>query len=744
MLSFRCLQQLFLYKIEKEIMIEYTNRMKEKRQKLEEFFNRKDYVPMKFKEIANLFQVPKKERDDLQKILSDLMKDGILMDDGEGRFERVGADMIIGTYRSTKNGYGFLSYDEKEDDLYIPAKYTENAFDGDTVMVKLLKKRSRGGKSREAKILKIVERATKFVVGSFVRGENFGFVIPDNKKLEYDIYIPKNGCKNVPKGYKVVAEITDYGDEKRKPEGNIIEILGDEREQGVDILSVARAYGIDDVFPEEVISCAKTMPKRVKKTEMEGRLDLRELKMVTIDSEDAKDLDDAISVSKEIDEKGSVFYHLGVHIADVSHYVKEGEELDKEALKRGTSVYLVDRVIPMLPKELSNGICSLNENVNRLALSCLMKINLKGEVIEHKIAETVIKTNHRMTYTDVNAIISNEEERLPKLKAKYSDVFDMLLLAEELALILRKKRHERGAIDFDFPETKILLDKKGRVKEVEAYDRNEATRLIEDFMLIANETVAEDAFWQELPFVYRTHENPSEEKLKELGIFLYNFGYSLKKKKKKRGEEVEIHPREIQKLLTEIEGTPEEVMISRMTLRSMKRAKYTTFSDGHFGLAAKYYSHFTSPIRRYPDLQIHRIIKENLKGGLSENRRKHFKSILEEVAERSSVLERRADEAEREVDKMKMAEYMLGQIGEEFNGRISGVTSWGIYVELPNTVEGMIRMNEIDADYYRFDAERMEIIGELTRKKFALGQEVKVKVVNASKELRTIDFKLVE
>lgn len=723
-------------------MAEYTNKMRENRQKLEEFFNRKDYVPMKFKEIATLFQVPKKERDDLQRILSDLIREGILFDDGEGRFERVGADHIIGIFRSTAKGFGFLSYDEGEDDLYIPAKYTENAFDGDTVMVKLLKKKSRGGRSREAKIIKIVERATKYVVGSFLRGDNFGFVIPDNKKLEYDIYIPKNSCKNVPKGYKVVAEITDYGDEKKKPEGKIIEILGDEKEKGIDILSVARAFGIDEVFPEEVLLSAEAMPKRVKKSEMEGRLDLREVIMVTIDGEDAKDLDDAISVSKETDANGRVFYRLGVHIADVSHYVKEGGALDREALKRGTSVYLVDRVIPMLPKELSNGICSLNAKVSRLALSCLMKINEKGEVFEHEITETVIKTNHRMTYKDVNAIITESEEG-EELKKKYEDVFEMLLLAEELALILRKRRHERGAIDFDFPETKILLDKKGRIKEIKAYDRNEATRLIEDFMLIANETVAENAFWQELPFIYRSHENPSEEKLKELSIFLYNFGYSLRKKKKK-GSEAEIHPREIQKLLLQIEGRPEEMMISRMTLRSMKRAKYATASDGHFGLAAKYYSHFTSPIRRYPDLQIHRILKENLKGGLGEKRRKHFKTILEEVAERSSVLERRADEAEREVDKMKMAEYMLGQIGEEFLGRISGVTSWGLYVELPNTIEGMIRINEIDADYYRFDAERMEIVGELSGKRYALGQEVRVQVANASKELRTIDFKLVE
>lgn len=724
---------------------EYTKKMTEKRERLEEFFNRKDYVPMKFKEIASLFQVPKKERDGLQRIISDLIKDGLLIDDGEGRFERVGADMIVGTYKSTKKGYGFLRISENDEDIYIPPKFTENAFEGDTVMVKLLKNRMRGGKSKEAKIVKIVERATKYVVGTFERGNNFGFVIPDNKKLEYDIYIPKNNCQNVQKGFKVVAEILDYGDFKRKPEGKIIEVLGDVKQKGIDILSVARAYGIDDIFPEEVSAAALQIPKRVKKSEMEGRLDLRETLMVTIDSEDAKDLDDAISLSKEIGKDGRAVYTLGVHIADVSHYVKENEAFDKEALKRGTSVYLVDRVIPMLPKELSNGICSLNEGVNRLALSCIMKINEKGDVLSHKITETVIKTNHRMTYKDVNAIITGDEERSEVLREKYADVYEMLLQAEELALILRKNRHERGAIDFDFPETKILLDKKGKVKDIKAYDRNEATRLIEDFMLIANETVAEDAFWQELPFVYRTHENPSEEKIRELGIFLYNFGYSLKRKKgKKAKDDAEIHPKEIQKLLNEIAGTPEEMMISRMTLRSLKRAKYTTGADGHFGLAAKYYAHFTSPIRRYPDLQIHRIIKENLRGGLSEKRGKHYQDILSEVALRSSVLERRADEAEREVDKMKAAEYMQGKIGEEFDGHISGVTNWGIYVELPNTVEGMVRINDIDADYYRFDAERMELIGEFTKKRFGLGQKVRIKVLAASKELRTIDFKIVK
>lgn len=722
---------------------EYTNKMKEKREQLLEFFDRKDYIPMKFKEIASLFQVPKTEREALRRILDDFMKEGRLFDNGDGYYERVGADILTGTYFSTKKGFGFVRIGEEEEDVYIPKSYTENAFDGDTVTIKLLKIRGKSARSREAKIIKIVERATKFVVGTFTRSDNFGFVIPDNDKIENDIYIPGGQCKNVPNRYKVVAEITDYGSFKRSPEGKIVEIIGDIRKKGIDILSVAKAYGIDDVFPEEVLSIAEKMPVSVSEEEIKDRLDLRNILMVTIDGEDAKDLDDAISVSKEVGEDGKSFYHLGVHIADVSHYVKERSPLDKEAVKRGTSVYLVDRVIPMLPKELSNGICSLNENVDRLALSCIMKINEKGEVMEHEIVETVICTNYRMTYTDVNSIITGEEGG-EELKEKFSDVFEMLFVAEELAKILRERRYRRGSIDFDFPETKIFLDENGRISEIKAYDRNEATRLIEDFMLIANETVAEDSFWREIPFIYRTHENPTEEKIRTLNIFIHNFGYSLKLKRgKKSYDEGELHPKEIQKLLQKIAGTKEEMMISRMTLRSLKRAKYTTSSDGHFGLAAKYYCHFTSPIRRYPDLQIHRILKENLRGDLSEKRIRHYQSILDEIALQSSVLERRADEAEREVDKMKAAEYMSGKLGEEFEGVISGVTSWGIYVELPNTIEGMIRINSIDGDYYIFDAEKMEVVGEITKKRYSLGQTVRVKVVAASKELRTIDFELV-
>ena len=463
--------------------------------------------------------------------------------------------------------------------------------------------------------------------------------------------------------------------------------------------------------------------------EFAGRVDLRDVKMVTIDGEDAKDLDDAVS----LEMKGDI-YQLGVHIADVSNYVIENTPLDKEALKRGTSVYLVDRVIPMLPHKLSNGICSLNAGVDRLALSCIMDIDKKGNVIGHKICETIVKIDKRMDYTTVNKIIALDDEQA---KADNADFVDMFLKMNELALILREKRHKRGSIDFDFPETKILLDEKGKPVEIKPYERNLATRLIEDFMLIANETVAEDYFWQELPFVYRTHDNPDEEKMMKLSLFINNFGYAIK------GEQ-DVHPKELQKLLEKISGTDEEMLISRLTLRSMKQARYSTVCSGHFGLAAKYYCHFTSPIRRYPDLQIHRIIKENLRGGLSNRRIKHYDSILPQVADQTSKLERRADEAERDTDKLKKVEYMEKHIGEIFEGVISSITTWGMYVELPNTVEGMIRVTDLLDDYYYYDEEKYEMVGKDTGHTFKLGQKVKVVVAKTDKLTRQIDFILAE
>ena len=549
-----------------------------------------------------------------------------------------------------------------------------------------------------------------------------------------------------------MAKIKDYGDEKHKPEGCITEILGHVNDPGTDILSIVRAYGLPEEFPQAVMDEIQDIEDSLEvpgnqeqvlgeygindlKThedwtgELAGRLDLRGLQTVTIDGEDAKDLDDAVTICKT----GKGTYILGVHIADVSHYVKEGSPLDKEALKRSTSVYLVDRVIPMLPHKLSNGICSLNAGTDRLALSCIMEVDAQGTVTDHKVAETVIHVDRRMTYTAVNAIVTDRDEAV---MAEYEGFVPMFDCMKELSLILREERRKRGAIDFDFPESKILLDPKGKPLEIKPYVRNAATKIIEDFMLLANETVAEDHYWQSIPFLYRSHDNPDPEKMKQLGTFINNFGYFIKM------QHGEIHPKELQKLLDKIEGTPEEALLSRLTLRSMKQAKYTTLCSGHFGLATRYYTHFTSPIRRYPDLQIHRIIKENLKGGLGDKRTGHYERILPEVAVQTSALERRADEAERETDKLKKCEYMSQFIGQEFDGVISGVTSWGLYVELPNTVEGLVRMSDLSDDYYIFDEQHYELTGEMTKKTYKLGQPVRVTVSGTDRLLRTVDFVL--
>ena len=540
------------------------------------------------------------------------------------------------------------------------------------------------------------------------------------------------------------VKVTDFGDERKKPEGRIKEILGHVNDPGTDILSLVRAYNLPEVFPEEVMKELEHVPDSLPTEGLkdlpegfEGRKDLRDLQTVTIDGEDAKDLDDAVTL--ELLENGN--YRLGVHIADVSHYVKEGSELDKEALKRSTSVYLVDRVIPMLPHKLSNGICSLNQGTDRLAMSCLMEVDPHGTVVDHEICESVIRSDRRMTYTAVNAILSEadtkeKEEQKAGLLEEYKDFVAMFERMKELSAILREKRSKRGAIDFDFPESKIILDEKGKPVDIHPYERNVATKIIEDFMLLANETVAEDYFWQSVPFLYRTHDDPDPEKMKQLGVFINNFGYSL------RLTNGEVHPKELQKLLDKIEGKPEEPLLARLVLRSMKQAKYTTQCTGHFGLAARYYTHFTSPIRRYPDLQIHRIIKECLRGGLKEKRVAHYEKLLPQVAVQTSALERRADEAERETEKMKKCEYMSRFVGQTFEGVISGVTNWGFYVELPNTVEGLVRISELRDDYYIFDESRYELVGEMSRKVYKLGQTVRVVVAGTDKLLRTVDFVL--
>ena len=702
--------------------------LNEKKAMLEELFSSQEYRPMKFRELVSFLQVPKDEKEDLKILLDQLISSGKIILDPQGRYRIPGDDIKIGQFCGTQRGFGFVTIEGEDEDIFIPGEATKGALHGDRVSIVI--KDEQTGRRKEGAVLSILERGKSEIVGTFEKSKNFGFVIPDNQKFGSDIFIPKEFTKGAVTGHKVVVKITKYGDASQSPEGKIVEILGHVNDPGVDIMSIIRAYDLPVEYPNEVMKLLDKVPEEIDPEEVKNRLDIRDLQTVTIDGEDAKDLDDAITLTKE----GNI-YRLGVHIADVTHYVKEGSALDKEALKRGTSVYLVDRVIPMLPHKLSNGICSLNPGVDRLSLSCFMDIDEKGNVVSHKIAETVMRSDCRMTYTKVEKVIEENDEEACK---EYADFVPMLMLMQELAEILRKRRHKRGAINFDFPETKIIVDKNGKPIEIKPYERNKATKIIEEFMLIANETIAENFFWQEIPFIYRTHDTPDDEKIKKLAIFINNFGYSIKVGQDK------IHPKEIQKLLVKIEDTPEEALISRITLRSMKQAKYTVANIGHFGLSAKYYCHFTSPIRRYPDLQIHRIIKESLKGKLSKKRIEHYEKILNEVANHSSMTERRADEAEREVEKLKKVEYMMEHIGEIFEGVISGVTSWGLYVELPNTVEGMVRVSAMDDDYYLYDEEHYQMIGETTKKTYKLGQKVKIEVIGADKLQRTIDFALVE
>lgn len=702
----------------------------EKKKMIEELLCDRKLKPMKFRELAGFLQIPKEERSELSEILDVLMKEGKVAVDKEGRYVKDEMVHVTGEYFGTGKGFGFVRPDGAgaDEDIFVPEEHTMNAMHGDRVKVNVTcDAYERNGRQNrpEGVIVAILSRANEELVGIFQKSRYFGFVRPDNHKLDFDVYISKEHTKGAVNGQKVVCRLRDFGSAKRNPEGMITEILGHVNDPGVDVLSVVRAYGLPTEFPPEVYEEVEHIPDTVSEAQAEGRLDLREVPMVTIDGEDAKDLDDAISL-----EKHGNTYTLGVHIADVSEYVREKSPLDEEAQNRGTSVYLADRVIPMLPHALSNGICSLNAGEDRLALSCIMEINEKGIVTAHRIAETIVRIDRRMSYTQVNAIIEHGDAELSET---YGDFVPMFRNMAELSALIRSRREERGAIDFDFPECRIIVGEDGKTKDIVPYERNTATKLIEDFMLMANETIAEEFYWLEMPFVYRNHEAPDPEKMVKLNIFINNFGYHIHS----NGDSV--HAKEVQKLLNRIAGTPEEGVISRLTLRSMKQAKYAPECLGHFGLAARYYCHFTSPIRRYPDLQIHRIIKEYLHG-MSEDRMRHYDSILDERASRASLCERRADEAEREVEKRKKAEYMSHFLGEEFDGVISGVTGWGLYVELPNTVEGMVRMADLQGDYYHYDEANARLVGERSHRIFALGQRIHVQLAAVDSLLSTIDF----
>lgn len=708
----------------------------------------KEYRPMRAKELAVLLQIPAGKREELHKILDMLLEEGKISINKRGRYEAVRNSGIkreketekkqvkgdrkkgqyyTGTFISHPRGFGFLEIPEAEEDIFIPEESIGTALHGDTVQI-VVKKDGKDGKRCEGEVVKVLERGTKEVVGTYQQCDGFGFVVTDNQRFLKDVFIPAGKSLEAEDGDKVLAEIKDHGNKRRSPEGKIIEILGKLGECGVDVLCVAKSYELPMEFPEKVAKQAERIKETLNEGDFYGREDLRDVVMVTIDGEDAKDLDDAVSLTKEED-----LYHLGVHIADVSNYVQYNSALDKEALKRGTSVYLADRVIPMLPKKLSNGICSLNAGEDRLALSCLMDIDKKGRVVSHRIVESVIHVKERMSYTNVKKILLQEDEELAK---RYEELLPMFFQMKELSELLRNRRKKRGAIDFDFPESKLVLDEKGKVVDIYPYEQNIATRLIEDFMLAANETVAEEYCMLGLPFVYRTHENPDMEKMETVLEMVHQAGIKVKK-----GKET-ISPKEVQKILKELEGMECEPFFARLILRSMKQAKYTVEDTGHFGLAAKYYCHFTSPIRRYPDLQIHRIIKETLRGKMTEAKIQHYKGILEEVARQSSAMERRAEEVERETIKMKKAEYMKQHIGEAFEGTVSGVTEWGFYVELDNTVEGLVHVNSLTDDYYTFDKDRYCLVGDMTGRAYRMGQRVKVWVENADENTKTVDFKI--
>lgn len=733
----------------------------EKKKKILSVINDKNYKPLKQKELAFLLQVEPDDREEFRDILAELVKEGKVLLNKRGKYQSLSTLRKIGTFIGNPKGFGFVTVEGEEEDYFIGERDTGCAMHNDKVLIQITGTPT--GKRKEAKVIQILEHGNDELVGYFQKNKSFGFVIPDNRKIGDDIFISKKNSMGAVTGHKVVVKLTSYGDKNHKPEGKVVEILGHVNDPGTDILSIVKAFGLPMEFDDSVMEYVSHIPESVSEDDTEGRMDIRSWKTVTIDGEDAKDLDDAITLTK-----GENCYQLGVHIADVSHYVKEYSPLDREALNRGTSVYLVDRVIPMLPHKLSNGICSLNAGEDRLALSCIMNIDFDGKLLSHEIKETVISVDKRMSYNQVDAIlkmdaalngkiyndvdysvknaydeneiklITNDGKELigKQILDAFGDELELFVHMKELSDIIRKRRMERGSIDFDFPESKIVLTKDGEPIEIGPYDRNPAHKIIEDFMLMANETIAEDYFWQDIPFEYRVHGAPNPEKVERLSEIIKNFGYYFKAS----GENV--HPKEFQKLLKKIEGTPEEGFISRMTLRSMQQAQYSVDCTGHFGLAAKYYCHFTSPIRRYPDLQIHRIIKDNLHGRLQGQRLNHYETILPVVAKDNSKDERRAQEAEREVEKLKKVQYMSKHLGESFDGIISGVTEYGFYVELYNTIEGMVRIATIPDDFYIYNEETMEIIGKKSGKIYRMGQQVNVVVVRVDKLLRVIDFEL--
>lgn len=696
-----------------------------------EFMREEAYRPMDIQELVSVFDINPDEYRAFKKTLKTMEKEGLIFRTKKDKFalpERLG--LITGKLQAHAKGFGFLIPEiEGEKDVFIPSSFINGAMNGDRILVQITRE-DKNGKKREGEVIQILERANTKIIGVYEDSKNFGFVIAEDTRISQDIFISKKDRNGAKDGDVVVVEITKWPEKRRSPEGVVKEVLGQKGDKGLDILTIIKKYGLPEEFPPKVQAFASGIDEEIPLKEYKRRKDLRDVRMVTIDGEDAKDLDDAVSIERLDNGR----YRLGVHIADVSHYVREKNPLDKEALKRGTSVYLIDRVIPMLPKKLSNGICSLNPKVDRLTLSCIMDIDSSGKVLDHEIVESVIRTNERMTYTDVTKILKDND---PELSKRYEYLLDDFKAMEELCNILYKKRTKRGAIDFEFEESKIILNEFGKPIDIKPYEREIANRIIEEFMLVCNETVAEHMFWSHLPFVYRIHEDPDEEKLEKFREFIYNLGYIVK-------WNGEVKPRNLQEILEKVKGKKEETVVSTLLLRSMMRAKYSPECVGHFGLAAKYYCHFTSPIRRYPDLQIHRIIKEFINGKIDDDRSKKLTALVDYAARQSSERENIATEAEREVDDLKKAEYMLDRIGEEFEGIVSSVTSFGMFVELPNTIEGLIHITALDDDYYIYDENHLCLMGERTKKIYRLGDFVKVRCSKVDIPNREIYFDMVE
>ena len=705
-----------------------TDILKERKERILAYMESEGYVPIKRRDMRAMLSVPQEDREKFESLINELIAEGRVFETKKGKLASPkDLQMATGTFIGHARGFGFVTPDAGGEDIFIPASETMGAMQKDRVLYKVLHKAEKGKKA-DGVIVRILERGQQRIVGTFEAGsKGYGFVVADDKKIAKDIFISRENTKGAVTGHKVVVEITDYGEDRRNPEGKVIEILGHINDPGVDILSVIRRYELAVEFPEEVYAEIEHLGTEVAEADKKGREDLRDLLTITIDGADAKDLDDAVSLKR----LGNDNFELGVHIADVSHYVRENTALDKEAYARGTSVYLVDRVIPMLPHKLSNGICSLNPHVDRLALSCLMEVNGRGEVVSHRILESIINSDYRMTYTAVREIL---EDGTPALLEQYAEILPMLEDMEELRQILGEKRRKRGSVNFDLPESKIILDENGKPIDIKPYEKSIATNMIEEFMLVCNETIAENSFWQEMPFMYRSHQEPDEDKLEKMEQFLRGFGYYLRKK------DGEIHPRELQKVLQKAEETDEERIITRMVLRSMMQARYTAENGGHFGLAAKYYCHFTSPIRRYPDLEIHRMIKKMLHGELDEKASAYYRRKMPDWAKHCSKQERVAEDAERDTDALKKVEFMEDKVGQIYEGIISGVTNWGIYVELPNTIEGMVALSQMDDDYYEFDEKKMLVFGKRTKKSYRLGDKVVVSVAKVDRMMGTIDF----